>query len=341
LMTRGNPIPALQGVLGERATGSSHFAVSDTGAMFFIPGADRITERLLVWMDASGIPVPLAAPLRPYFEPELSPDGQRVAAAVNSGSSEDVWVYDLARKVLNRLTFGPNNSAPIWSADGRRVIYRKDTTDGKVAIAWKPADGAGEEEVLLVGDRAVFPTSASPDGKWLALSLQEKGSAFDVYMLSLTGDHRLQPFITGPSDESGASFSPDGRWVAYRSNESGRYEIYVKPFPDAKGRWQISTESGGEVRWSPTGKELIYRRENQYFAVPVQTAGTFQAGAPRPFLRETFPRITSLSGSVFSLSRDGKRILLTVSPKSESTGVRLEVTTNWAEEMLRASAAQK
>jgi serine/threonine-protein kinase len=341
LITRGNPVPALQGVQGERATGSSHFAVSDTGTMFFIPGTDRTAERLLVWLDPSGTPVPLAAPPRPYFEPALSPDGQRVAVAVDSGSSMDVWVYDLARKVLNRLTFGPNNSAPIWSADGRRVIYRKETTDGKIAIAWKPADGAGEEELLLAGDRPVFPTSASPDGKWLAVSLQEKGGPADVYMLSLAGDHKLQPFITGPYDESSASFSPDGRWVAYRSNESGRYEIYVKPFPDAKGRWQISAESGGEVRWSPTGKELIYRRENQYFAVPVQTAGTFQAGAARPFLRETFPRITALSGSVFSLSRDGKRVLITVSPKSEASGVRLEVTTNWAEEMLRAGTAQK
>lgn len=284
----------------------------------------------------------LPAPPRQYLEPVLSPDGQRIAVDVGVGSGVDIWIYDLSRKALNKLTFGPSkNYAPIWSHDGQRVFYRKDAADGKIAIAWKSADGSGEEEVLYTGDRPVFPSSASPDGKWLALSLQEAGGAFDVYMFPLTGEHRLQPYVTGPFDESGASFSPDGRWVAYRSNESGRYEIYVKPFPDPKGRWQVSTEGGGEVRWSPGGKELIYRRESEYMAVPVATAGTFQAGAPRLFLNQTLPRITAGSGSVFSLSHDGKRVLLVAPTQSAATALQLVVAVNWTEEVLRATTPQK
>lgn len=341
LTTTGKPVPVLQGVTGEKTTGSSNFAVSDTGTLFLIPGVDRSTERLLAWLDPSGAPVPLPAPPRQYFEPCLSPDGQRVAVDITSGSSTDIWIYDIPRKSLNRLTFGPNNYAPIWSADGRRVIYRKGLADGRIAIAWKSADGAGEEEVLFAGDRAVFPSSASPDGKWLALSLQAAGNAFDVYILSLTGDHKLTPFVTGPYDESGAAFSPDGHWVAYRSNESGRYEIYVKSFPDSKGRWQISTEGGEEVRWSPAGKEIIFRRANQYMAVTVETAGAFQDGTTRPFLNQTLPRFNSGAGSIFSLSHDGKRILIPIPPKSESTGLELLVTTNWVDEVLRATAPQK
>ena len=340
LTIRGNPVPVLQGVIGEKTTGSSNFAVSDTGTLFFVPGADRSTERQLAWLDATGKPTTIPAPPRSYLEPALSPDGQKLAVVIGSGTSLDIWVYDLSRKVLNRLTFGPPNStSPVWSGDGQRIMYRRDGADGKISIASKTADGSGEEEVLFAGDSTVYPTSASPDGKWLALSLQAKGNAFDVYMLSLTGDHKLQPFVSGPFDESGASFSPDGRWVAYRSNESGRYEIYVKPFPEGKGRWQVSSDGGGEARWS--AHELIYRRESQYMSVPVQTAATFQAGAPQLFLNQSQPRITAASGSTFSASRDGKRILVAIPPETESIGLQLEVDTNWTEEVLRASGAQK
>jgi len=342
LTVSGNPVLMLQGVLGEKTTGASNLAVSDTGTLFFIPGVDKATERLLGWLDATGTPVLLPAPPRQYQEPVLSPDGQLVAVTISNGSSRDIWVYDISRKTLNRLTFGEgSNSTPVWSGDGRRIIYRKDNGVGKIAIAWKAADGSGDEEILFTGDRSLYPSAASPDGKWLALSLQEKGNAYDIYILGLAGDHKLQPYVTGPYDESGASFSPDGRWIAYRSNESGRYEIYVKPFPDPKGRWQVSTEGGGEARWSATAKEIIYRRESQYMAVPVETAGTFRAGQPRLFLNQNLPRITAASSAVFTLSHDGKRILVVVPPQAASSGIQLEVTTNWTEELLHATAAQK
>jgi serine/threonine-protein kinase len=341
LTTRGKPVLVVQGVVGEKTTGASNFAVSSTGILFFIPGSDETSERVLAWLDPTAKPVLLSVPSRQYFEPKLSPDGQRVALDIVAGNTTDVWVYDLARNTLGRLTFGPFHYAPVWSADGRRVIYRKDTRDGKTSIAWKSADGTGEEEVLWASDRLAFPHSASPDGKWLTLGVVDPKSQSDIYVLPLTGDRKPQPFVTGPFDESGATFSPDGRWVAYSANETGRYEIYVKPFPSGNGRWQVSTDGGGEARWSPTGKEIIYKFESRYTVVPVETSGTFRPGTPRLYLDSGRAPFNASSGSSFCLSRDGKRILTPYQQRPEAARLDLVVAVNWAEEVRRATAPQK
>jgi serine/threonine-protein kinase len=341
LTTRGKPVLVVQGVVGEKTTGASNFAVSSNGILFFIPGSDETSERVLAWLDPTAKPVLLSVPSRQYFEPKLSPDGQRVALDIVGGNTTDVWVYDVTRNTLGRLTFGPFYYAPVWSADGRRVIYRKDTRDGKTSIAWKSADGTGEEEVLWASDRVAFPYSASPDGKWLTLGVVDPKSQSDIYVLPLTGDRKPQPFVTGPFDESGATFSPDGRWVAYSANETGRYEIYVKPFPSGNGRWQVSTDGGGEARWSPTGKEIIYKFESRYTLVPVESSGTFRPGTPRLYLDSGRAPFNASSGSSFCLSRDGKRILTPYQQRPESARLDLVVAVNWAAEVHRATAPQK
>jgi len=341
LTTRGKSVQVVQGVVGEKTTGASNFAVSSTGILFFIPGTDESSDRVLAWLDPTAKPVLLPTPSRQYFEPKLSPDGQRVALDIVAGNSTDVWVYDLTRNTLGRLTFGPTNYAPVWSADGRRVIYRRDTPDGKTSIAWKSADGTGEEEILLANDRPAFPTSASPDGKWLALMVVDPKSQSDIYVLPLAGDRKPQPYVNGAFDETIATFSPDGRWVAYSANETGRYEVYVKPFPSGSGRWQVSTDGGGEARWSPTGKEIIYKFESRYTVVPVETSGTFRQGTPRPYLDSGRAPFNASSGSSFCLSRDGKRILTPYQQRPESARLDLVVAVNWAEEVRRATAPQK
>ncbi|MGH9579365.1 MAG: protein kinase domain-containing protein, partial [Terriglobales bacterium] len=344
LTTHGKSIPLVQDVMGERTTGASNFALSSGGTLFHVPGNQGVQERALTWWDSTGKPTFLPAPLRTYVEPVLSPDGQRVAVDVSEGSSTDIWLYDLKRNTLSRLTFGPNNYAPIWSADGRRVIYRKDTEDGKFVLAWKSADGTGDEEVLLRGERRVFANSASPDGKWLALDIQHDVQIVsDVFLLPLSGDRKPQPFVTGPYAEFLASFSPDGRWIAYQSNETGRFEIYVKPFPSGSGRWQASTQGGEEAHWSPNGKELFYRVGTRYMVVPVETtAGTFRAGTPRVIAESAPVNIGASSGKSYSVSLDGKRILTAFNPRrTEQAQLPMVVTLNWAEEILRATSPRK
>jgi Tol biopolymer transport system component len=341
LTTRGKSVQILQGVVGEKTTGASNFAVSSTGTIFLIPGNEETSDRLLAWLDPSAKPVLLSVPARQFYEPKLSPDGQRVALDIVAGNVTDVWIFDLTRNTLGRLTFGPTNYAPVWSADGRRVIYRKDTLDGKSSIVWKSADGTGEEEILLANYRPAYPTSASLDGKWLLLMVVDPKSQSDIYVLPLTGDRKPQPFVAGPFDESGATFSPDGRWVAYSANETGRYEIYVKPFPSGNGRWQVSTDGGGEARWSPAGKEIIYKFESRYTVLPVETAGTFRPGTPRLYLDSGRAPFNAASGSSFCLSRDGKRILTPYQQRPESARLDLVVAVNWAEEVRRATAPQK
>jgi serine/threonine-protein kinase len=340
LTTHGKSISLVQNVMGERTTGASNFALSSDGTLFYVPGNQGVQERALAWWDSAGKPTLLPAPLRTYVEPTLSPDGQRVAVGVTEGSSTDIWIYDLKRNTLSRLTFGPNNYAPIWSADGRRVIYRQDTDDGKMVLAWKAADGTGDEEVLLRGERRVFPNSVSPDGKWISLDVQDDVQILsDVFLLPLDGDRKLQPFVTGPFAEFLSSFSPDGRWIAYQSNETGRFEIYVKPFPSGSGRWQVSTEGGEEARWSPNGKELFYRIGTRYMAVPVETAATFRSGIPRVVVESGPANLGASSGKSYSVSPDGKRILTALNPpRKEQPQSQLVVTLNWAEETTRATA---
>jgi Tol biopolymer transport system component len=332
----------LQGLSGEETTGASNFSVAADGTLVYVAGVGGEAERQLAWIDASGQPVPLAAPARMYFEPALSPDGRYVAVDVTTATDTDVWLFDQERGTLSRLTFGPNCYAPIWSGDGRRVIYRKDTADGRFQIAWKLADGTGEEEVLFSGDRPVTPRSASSDGKWILFGMADPRNQRDLYVLPLDGDRTPQPYVTAPDDEGVAVFSPDGRWVAYCSNETGRYEVYVKPFPSASGRWQISTDGAGEVRWSSSGREIVFSTNRFFTAVPVETHGeTFRAGPPRAFLTMPQSPVKAASGAGFALSLDGQRILTPYRPELDAQSPELVVLVNGANEVGKDDASTK
>jgi len=169
------------------------------------------------------------------------------------------------------------------------------------------------------------------------MTLFDSQNRRDIYALELSGARKAVPFVQTPSDENVAEFSPDGRWVVYSSSETGRYEIYVKPFPSGGGRWQISADGGGEARWASSGKEIIFKLTSRFFSVPVETGATFRAGAPRLLFETGRPTFNATSGSSFTLSRDGKRILLAFPVKQEAARGDVVVVTNWAEEVLRAT----
>jgi eukaryotic-like serine/threonine-protein kinase len=313
---------------GEGAT----YAVSDSGQLVYAPGNIRRYERELVWVDRKGgaEAVPLQA--RNYSTVALSPDGRQAAVQIAEGA-EAIWIYDFDRTTLTRLTTGTSSSQlPVWTPDGSRVVYRG-TRLGVRKLFWKPADAATEEEPLPSEDDSVMtPGSWSHDGKWLAFTANGP-SGGDLWALSLE-DRKLQSLLQTPSDERSPQFSPDGRWLAYVSNESGRDDVYVKPFPGPPRKWPISTEGGSQPRWSRGGRELFYRSGDKMMVVDITSLPSFVAGSPR--LLFEFPFATYGDNLMsYGVAPDGQRFLGIRNVHPEPPANQINIVLNWFEELKR------
>jgi serine/threonine-protein kinase len=257
LDVKGGPVALVEGVSESLPTGSMQFALSSTGTVAFIPGSVA-QSRSLVWIDRNGKEEATGAPQRPYANPRVSPDGKRVAVEV-SDQEQAIWIWDYMRGTLTRLTFGRTTDAlPYWTPDGRRVLYSA-VVDGNRSVLSKAADGTGEPERVTGGEGAWVPRSMTPDGKLLLVQGAGTSTGQDLSVVSMDSDHRVRPLLHGMYDEVQGELSPDGRWLAYVSTESGRGEVYVRPFPDVdKGRWQVSTNGGGAPHWSRNMRELYF-----------------------------------------------------------------------------------
>ena len=202
-----------------------------------------------------------------WNNPKFSPDGHRVAIDIGLANSRDVWVYDTERDVATRLTFaGTDNAGAVWSPDGQYVAYRSNRGARSVRNVYaQRADGSGEAVALTAGNISSTPTSWHPSGRYLAVSQTLPGQFSDVMVLAVErsasgviSPGAIEPLVASPALEGSAKFSPDGRWLAYASNESGRNEIYVRPFPGSSGKWQVTNAGGGSVEWSSARQELVY-----------------------------------------------------------------------------------
>src|SRR5262249_24783860 len=218
-----------------------------------------------------------------YISPRISPDGTRVASDLAIGNS-DVWIWDLSRGLGTRFTFDPaNDFNPIWSPDGSRIIFASNRKGGVFNLYEKASSGAGSEQLLLESGRDKRPTSWSADGRFVAYYEAAPKTRLDVWILPLFGDRKPFPFLQTDFIEAGAEFSPNGRWIAYTSEESGRPQVYVMPFPAsaAGGKWQVSAVGGREPRWRRDGKELFFwGLDNKLTAAEVEEKGSsFQVGA--------------------------------------------------------------
>jgi serine/threonine-protein kinase len=329
LTTTGDPTPVVRDVL-QNSAGFPHYDFSANGTLVYVSGVAG-TARTLTWVARNGGEQPLAAPAREYDWPRLSPDGGRVAVEVGG----QTWIYDTNRDTLTRLTFtGSQNDSPAWSADGLRVGVRSNR-EGTGSIFWQMADGSGGEERLSTGAQvADTPGSFSPDGQFLAFFRTDPKTQRDIWVISLK-DKKRSPFLVTPATEGAPRFSPDGRFIAYVSDESGRPEIYVQPYPGPGGKWQISTDGGIEPLWNPTGRELFYRIRNRVMAVPITTQPTFSAGRPSmlfegEYLASPFPA----TGVTYDVTRDGQRFLM-VKETPQASDIRINVVANWFEELKR------
>jgi Tol biopolymer transport system component len=330
LEIKGTPVPVVEGVTYSPSYGSSEYSISDTGSLVYVSGASQADQRKMVWVSRNGAEQTLPALPQDYRgEVRLSPDGRRVAAEINN----QIWLYDLARDTLTRFTFEGNvNLNPRWTPDGKRIAFSS-TKEGARNIFWQRADGSGGLEQLSTDEYLQVPTSWSPDGQFLAFHENHPKTARDIWVLRMS-DHKAQPFLVTPFNEGGAMFSPDGHWLAYVSNESGRPEVYVQPFPGPGGKWQISTEGGTEPTWNRNGKELFYRSGNKMMALDVTTQPGFSPGKPRmlfegQYLAQDWPQV----GTLYDVSPDGQRFLMVKTTEQAFAATQINVVLNWFEEL--------
>ena len=306
---------------------SSAYAVSDTGTLVYLQGsADSLKQ--LVWVDRGGKAVNAEAPPRVQSHPRLSPNSQHAAVQV-LGPTEDIWVFDFVRATSTRLTTEDGSAQrPVWTPDGKRLTYRV-TRDGYRNLFWKPVDASAPEKRLTVSENYETPTSWSPDGTVLAFSRDDIRTGSDIWVLQ-TSSRRVTPFVQTPFNEDLGRFSTDGHWLAYVSNESGRNEVYVLPFPDRGRRWQISTDGGRNPVWAPSGRELFYQNRDEMMQVGVVTQPTFAADKPRFLFKGAFTTAPDIN---YDVTPDGQRFLMlqTVEPARAMT--KLQVVLNWSEEL--------
>ena len=328
----GTPVPVLEGVRAGRGDRTG-WSFSDTGMLASFPGNSGMPKKKLVWVNRNGESEPLDLPPGPYLFPRLSPDGRQLVL-VNNGLQRNLWIYNLAANTSTPLTFQWNNSWPLWTSDGKRVVYasnREEPWD----LFWKSADGSGKEERLLEKQYLQQPYSFSPDGKMLAFLHSDPTTAQDVWVLPLDGQPRPRPLLQTAAAETDAEFSPDGRFLAYTSNESGRNEVYVRPFPNVEeGKWQISTQGGMEPTWAGSGQELFYRNQSgdKMMKVDITSGSTFRAGSPRLLFEGSYD--IQSARRQYDVTSDGRRFLMTqgVEPEAETVG-QINIVLNWFEEL--------
>jgi eukaryotic-like serine/threonine-protein kinase len=330
----GEPVPIAERLQFSPASGRADFAISKNGVLAY-RGELRAPLRTLVWVTRSGAEQPLAAaPARYYGDPRVSPDGRRVVVQVGQQETQ-LWVYDLARDTLTRLTFeGSDNQNPVWTPDGKRIAFESNRDGVPTKIFWQLADGSGGLERLTSGGEATqIPSSWSADGQLLAFHENHPTTRGNFWVLRLS-DRKAEPFLRTSFDEGGPRFSPDGRWLAYASNESGRPEVYVQPYPGPGGKWQISVEGGTEPVWSRNGRELFYRSGNKMMAVETTTQPGFSAGKPRLLFEGQYvlTRFSEMSAA-YDVSPDGQRFLML--KQGEQVPGQITVVQHWTEELKR------
>ena len=269
------------------------------------------------WMQRDGSFEPLRDVAANYRALQFSPNGSRLALSVLDQRT-DIWVYELQRGTMSRLTFyEARDSSPIWTSDGKRIVFSstRNEKSGSGDIYWKAADGTGDAQLLLENEYGIFPSAWHPGGDLLAYTVRNPESA-DIFIVPVQDDEseglragEPEPFLTGPFNEVEARFSLDGRFIAYASDESGQWEVYVRPFAGSGGRWQISTDGGLYPEWSPNGRELFYHRTGsarQMMVVGYSVDGdTFIPETPAPWSDGRF--IQRGIGRNFSLHPDGDR----------------------------------
>ena len=331
LTLEGEPVPMGEG-LGSDDVGLASFSASRTGVLVFRGG--ELSGSRMVWVDRTGKETPVIDAPGDYRDTSMSPDETRLTYdVVDGGTRGNLWIRDLARGVSSRFTFDAAvDSVPQWSPDGRRIVYTS-TAKGPGDLYVKEASGTREAAPLFVNEDEKYVSDWSPDGKFVLVTSRGKGEGgWDIWAMPIGGDDKPIPVVKTRFNEMWATFSPDGKYIAYQSNESGRHEIYVHEFPEARNKWQISTGGGFEPYWRGDGRELFYRVGSRVMGVPVQAGTTFVAGTPASLFETRFATVNARGR--YRPMRDGQRFLVVGAP-SGGAEEPASVVLNWTSALPR------
>jgi len=331
------PVGIVDGVQVDPLSGSAAFAVSDNGTLLYALGNTSGRDRI-VWVDRSGRMQAVDTTWRGQFSTlALSPDGRRLAVSVFSTEGEQVWVKELPTGPLTRLTSGPGSAyRPAWTPDGRNVSYVS-IGGARRGVYQQRADGGTPPESVYAHAKNVDEVTWAPDGRTLVVRLGSGGGADrDLYAVADGGRGVATPLVASRFEEFGADVSPDGKWLAYSSTESGRTEVFVRPFADpGASRMQISVDGGDEVRWSRSGRELFYRtRRGDLMAAQVQSVPTFAVKSRTALF--TNPALgADPYHRAYDIDTDDRRFLMIDRPIGEATDI--VVVLNWDKGLSRAA----
>jgi eukaryotic-like serine/threonine-protein kinase len=321
----------------ESIDGAAQLSVSPLGYLVFVPGGPPGGERSLLWVDRNGVAEPLAAPARAYSDPRLSSDGRRLAVTVTD-KSDNVWIYDITTNALTQLTFEGNNSMPVWTPDGARLTFSA-SREGALNLFRKQADGGGTNERLTTSEHPQAAHAWSPDGRELVYVEYSPATGRDIWVLSLS-DLKSQPILQSAANESGPALSHDGHWLAYVSDESGRNEVYIRPFPSAPGssvKWQVSVDGGTEPLWRRDAGEIFFRSGNKMMAAKIRTSPAFKSSAPQLLFEGDFDKGTA-SRPAYDVSADGRRFLMTKASNKGAAPAGFEIVLEWFDVLKRQVA---
>ena len=302
---------------------AANYAVSDNGSIAYVPGQSLARHPVTVSRagDLESAPLDVIT-----THPAVSPDGGRLAVHWN----DDIWILDLVRGTRLRLTSEGARTNPIWSPDGRSVVYRHAgrTTD----LVMSPADGSGHEKLLHANENGLFITSWSPDGSKIAFEETNPVTGRDLWMLRLDEDATPEPYATTPFNESGLRFSPDGNLVAYVSDETGSAQVYVRRYPEDGAPLPISSSGGSEPTWSPKGGELFYRNGSAMMTVAVSTDPRLEASTPHLLFEGGY--FGSRNHTHYDVFPDGERFLM-LTTTDDAAPSQINIVLNWAQELER------
>ncbi len=329
LEVTGQPVPVLPQVMTDLAIGPAEFALSEDGDLVYASGLSRTWDRRVVRVDRDGRVEPLIETPRPISDLTLSPDARTLALCV-PGCNDSIWLYEMARGTMTRWTSEWDTCGPLWDPSGRELAFYS-ARAGPWNLYKQAVEGMEPAERLTTSDYTQAATSWSPDGAVLAFYEEASETGADIWMLSLSGGRRPEPFLKGRANEMSPAFSPNGRWIAYQSDETGQVEIYVRRFPDGGGMQKASTNGGSYPVWNPDGKELFYWSGDKMMAVAVETEGDLVLGHPaaifeRPY-REREPS--------FAVNPDGKRFIMLDDSVAEPAPTHLVLVQNFGEELKR------
>jgi eukaryotic-like serine/threonine-protein kinase len=333
LEVTGKPAVILESVRRAGSTPTAQFSFSDSGSMVYLPAA--LPDFRLTFVDMKGVEAPAGTVPSSTFAPRLSPDGKQVTfdAFDPQSMAYRIYISDLATKRLRKLDgAGQIQRFPLWSPDGKRIIYISNPV-AESSLYWQAADGTGTPERLLETARAPeFWSAANRFLSFITLKTNANTADYDIWSYSFE-TKTASPIIVIPgSAQHSSRFSPDGHWIAYISDETGRHEVFVQPFPVTGTKYQITKNGGGHPLWSPDGKQLFFDNNQRMFSVQVQTQPSFTAGDPQPLPISGFIQGTGNNRRQYDMTSDGKQFLMMFPVPDE-----IHVNGNWFDELNRRS----